>query len=873
MIRKIAIPFVFLIVSVIGSAQSKTYRIEASNQPLNTVLLQLRNQYDFQFSYSENQVSQFEITVSKTFYSKEEAVRFLLRDLPLHLKIMDNVFIIIPDTRKKKTDEGKYLAQIAGQIVEAGSSEPLPYSNILINNHPMVADVTGNFNYTSLADSSYRVRISHLGYYVYDTLVYAGIDQRFKLIPSSIKLAEIRVQNNIIENATMVGERTGKITINHNIARLIPGQGDNSVFNMIRLMPGIQAAGEQSNDLLIWGSYEGQSLITFDEFTLFGLKNYSDNISVVNPFLVKNIEIFKGAYDAKYGNRIGGIINMTGKNGNMQKPVFSLNINNTTVNGMVEIPLFKKSSLLMAYRQTYYNLYNSSDFNVFAPTKPKPKQQTKSTQVKDITFDMNVYPDDYRFNDLNLKYTWNFDNGDQFYVSLYGGGDQFSLATEANLTREMHGMHNTIKTTDINIGLLNKEVNKQRGMSVFYNKTWNSLIVSKFVFSHSDFSKQLSEEVKSSNSTNQNIYNQDFSKTGNKAIENSFRMENQINFRNGHYLEFGGGFYRDEAEIASKINLQDTLSIDALNQFNSNRAFAYLQDNLPVGERLLLHTGLRMNRSFNNSKFYFEPRLSATYKLTEQLKLMTSIGRYHQFMYKVANIDKDQNYSYLWLTNNENTPVQNAVHWAGGINYFKNNLTINAEAYYKMSHNLTERVFERRYVGRNSIDGYFPYFGNAKTYGLDIYAKKDFGNHSVWASYTISKALESFAPANKKLPLYTSAPQDQLHELKVAAIFNIGHFYLSSDFVYGSGLEILRKVFKDVTNDVSYNRVDAAVTYKFNPKHLSGEVGLSILNLFDAQNLKYANLKTIQLSPELGNIRVYSNAVAFTPILFLKLVF
>ena len=123
------------------------------------------------------------------------------------------------------------------------------------------------------------------------------------------------------------------------------------------------------------------------------------------------------------------------------------------------------------------------------------------------------------------------------------------------------------------------------------------------------------------------------------------------------------------------------------------------------------------------------------------------------------------------------------------------------------------------------------------------------------------------------MPLYTSAPQDQLHELKVAAIFNIGHFYLSSDFVYGSGLEILRKVFKDVTNDVSYNRVDAAVTYKFNPKHLSGEVGLSILNLFDAQNLKYANLKTIQLSPELGNIRVYSNAVAFTPILFLKLVF
>jgi hypothetical protein len=112
-----------------------------------------------------------------------------------------------------------------------------------------------------------------------------------------------------------------------------------------------------------------------------------------------------------------------------------------------------------------------------------------------------------------------------------------------------------------------------------------------------------------------------------------------------------------------------------------------------------------------------------------------------------------------------------------------------------------------------------------------------------------------------------------LQELKVASLFNLGKFYLSADYVYGSGLEILRQVFKDDTSDVSYHRVDAAVTYKFTPRRFSGEVGLSVMNLFDTQNLKYANLKTIQLTPELGNIRVYSNAVAFTPILFLKLVF
>jgi len=92
--------------------------------------------------------------------------------------------------------------------------------------------------------------------------------------------------------------------------------------------------------------------------------------------------------------------------------------------------------------------------------------------------------------------------------------------------------------------------------------------------------------------------------------------------------------------------------------------------------------------------------------------------------------------------------------------------------------------------------------------------------------------------------------------------------------VYGSGLEVLRQIYKnEVNNDVSYNRVDAAVTYRFTPKRFSGEIGFSILNLFDSQNLKYSNFKNIKLTPELGDIRIYSNAVPFTPTVFLKIVF
>ena len=873
MIRKTILLISILLLSLVGYTQGQKIKVEANNQPLNSLLLQLRTEYNFQFSYSDNELSIYKITASRTFASKEETIKYLLTGLPFSLREAGGVFIIIPERKRQKGDHRKALTQITGQIVEAGSYEPLPFSSILINNHPLLADVTGNFNFTASDDSLFHVRISHLGYYIYDTIMYASNNRQYKLIPAVQNIPEILVQDRQVEKSTIVGESIGKITINHNISRFLPGQGDNAVFNLLRLMPGIQAAGEQSTDLLIWGSYEGQSLLTFDQFTLFGLKNYSDNISVVNPFLVKTIEILKGGYAAKYGDRVGGIVTIIGKNGNTQKPVVSLNINTTTLNGMVEVPLFKKSSLLVAYRQTYYNLYNSSDFNIFTPTRSPSKGGAHSTMLKNTTFDLSVYPDDYQFRDMNIKYSFNFDNKDQLSISMYGGGDYFHLTADADITRQMKQMHGKAVETLLNVNLLNKEENRQVGMSAFYSKIWSDRVSSKFVFSHSDFSRHLVEQIKTIDSNTHNIYKNNNDSTSNTMTENSLRMDNLVHLLNGHQVEFGGGFYNNTAEISTDRKMQDVILIDTISQFSNKRVFVYLDDYLPIGGRLVLKTGFRVNLSDNKVRLHYEPRVSLSYKLTEDLKMTASWGRYHQFIYKETNVDKDQNYSFLWVTSNGNTPVISATHWVGEVNYSENNLTVNVEAYYKQISNISKREFEQQNVQTKQKAGFFPYRGNAKTYGIDFFAKKDFGKHSLWASYTISKALESLARKGELLPVYTLAPQDQLHELKVAGILNIHQFYLSANYVYGSGLQILRQVFANGTNDFSYNRVDAAITYKFTPKHLSGEIGLSVLNVLNTQNLKYSNLRNFQLTQELGGIRVYSNAVPFTPTVFLKLVF
>ena len=867
MIRKISILLLsFLMLWTTVIAQSQEIRVKVTNMPLNQVLLLLRKNYDFKFSYSENELAKYKVTLNKTFTSKEETLKFLLDGLPYHIRKIDDVFVIIPD-KIKKVPEEKKTTMITGQVVEAGSSEPLPFSQIMINNHPMISDVTGNFNFMAAEEESYRVQISHLGYSVCDTLLYAGTNHQFKLTPSAFALPEVQIREMPAETATMLGENAGKITINHNIARFLPGQGDNSVFNLIRLMPGIQAAGEQTEDLLIWGSYEGQNLVTFDEFTLFGLKNYNDNISVVNPFLVKNIEIMKGGFDSRYGNRVGGIINITGKNGNMQKPVFSLNVNPTTINGMAELPLWSNSSLQLAYRQTYYNLYNSGDFNIFAPIRSTPKLRPNGVEKKNVTFDSEVLPDDYQFRDFNLKFTQNFDSGDQFYLSFYGGGDYFRLQADANTTREI-GKKISVPLA---INMQDIEKNRQIGASIFVNHKWSDKLISKFVSTYSDFSKEQTDSIKTINSLTQNIYNSDQAITKNIANERSFRIENILTLLNGHQLEFGAGLFANEAEINLKFNLNNNIVIDTLNRFVSNRVFAYVQDNLPLG-KLIIKSGVRFSQSLGNSGFVAEPRISAGFHFSHAFNANLSWGRYHQYIYKVANIDRSQNYTYLWVTNNQTVPLLNATHWVGELNYFKHGLTVNLQAYYKPTGNLSERVYEQRTVRGVKVERYFPYFGDSKTYGMDLFVKKEFGKHSVWASYTLSKALERFAPQNQNLPEYTLAPQHQLHEFKAAALFNVHPFYFSANYVYGSGLEVLRKVFGPDAN-IAYNRVDVSATLKFARKKLDGELGLSVLNVFDTENLRYANLKNFQLTPELGDFRVYSSSVPLTPVLFLKLVF
>jgi len=813
--------------------KSQEIRVDANNAPLNEVLLALSKQYNLQFSFDDRLLSQYKVTLNKTFKNPNEAICEIISDLPLVYEKSGDVFVIY--SAKKQKTEVQY--RLSGKILDALTLEPLPFSHVIINNYPNISDLKGSYAFISKTDSIFAVKVSQLGYYILDTIVGHGSGKDFLLHPSVIGLKEVEIVGQTIENSTQIGHQAGMEKLNHKIATHLPGYGDNSVFNLLRLQPGILAAGEQTNELIIWGSYAGFSKIVFDGFTIYSLKNFNDNISAFNPLVANDIEIYKGGFDARFGDRAGGIVNVTGKTGNQNKPAFEFSINNMTLNGLMELPVGKRSSLLFAVRQTYYNLYNPDDFNL----RRNPQSSTDSGQ----TVSLSVVPD-YVFRDMNLKYSAKIGRNDLFYISLYGGSDKFSYSVDEPL-RYVKLLKDT------------REDNNQKAGSVFYGKTWTGGNTSNFLVSYSGLTAGFDNNLRTERISNGHINSLNQETSENSLKELTISVDNRLAVAENHTFETGLGFISNHSTLVEDTFLVNRVTIDE----KSRRSFLYFQDVISNQQSATFKLGFRITHAQNIQKLYFEPRLSLSVNVDDRWKINSAWGIYNQFIAKTSVVDGQGNYRYLWaVCDNEDIPVVSASHFVLGLSYQHNDFTFSAEGFYKKTKGLSRYFYLKKY----GLEGVFEGTGNS--YGLDLMVQKKYRRFEGWIAYTLSRTEELFDYQIKYT--YRRAPHDQQHELKLAALANFEPFYFSADYVFGSGFPAGIFSLQGVEDDHPYNRLDVSAVYKFLDRKVVGEVGLSILNLLDTQNLKYENFERIP-AIQTNSINIYSEAIPFTPALYLKI--
>lgn len=818
----------FLVSKTFSLFAQQAIVVKAQHQPLNKIITKLRDQYDIKLSFNDDKLAQYLLDVNQTFSSADEAIHFLIKGLPLNVEKLDDVFVIT--SAKPIITDKKFL--LSGYVVDGQSFESLPFASISIQGYPLITDQKGNFSYASNTDSIFKLHISYLGYFKLDTLIAEGSNIPIKLFQNVINISEIVLNGERLQKNLDTSYCAGSLKINHTVGEYLPGSSDNSVYNLLRLQPGILASGEQSNDLIIWGSYRGQTKVSFDGFTIFGLKNFNDNIGAINPLITKDLTIQKGGYGVEQGDRVGGIVDITGIDGGITAPSVKVGVNNLTLNAMVSTPLFKNTSLVLASRQTYYNLYNSYNLS--------PPQNNRNG------IDLTVTPN-YDFEDYNLKFSGRSNKGDNYYLSLFTGNDNFSssFATSQNT---------------LNINGANNESNKQFGGAAFYSKIWKNGSISNVTIASSGLDNYNLENIDLRLKSNDKYFNGTDDLIRNNIREKSIKLTHKLTGTQRSNILFGLGYINNNT-----ILRLDSATINHIDETSySDRLNAFLEDAYFFTPKFKITPGIRIDYGLELQKAYFQPRMAAVYQFNPNFKLSASWGLYNQFIAYNAISDDEKNFHYQWtVSDGTKIPVYHAQHWVLGSSYEKNQFWFNTDLYYKSTTGITR--FIDNYQGRKTIAG------DGRAFGIDFLIKKEFKGNSAWISYSLSSTQERFLKkvGNKIINDYQRAPQDQRHELKFAGLLNLNPFYISANYVFGSGFPTLNPDDDPNANQLAYHRFDIAGTYRFSRKKYHLETGISILNVFNTQNIKPTNYERIA-TDQLNTLNIYSQSVPFTPTLFLK---
>lgn len=727
----------------------------------------------------------------------------------------------------------------SGIVIDKETGEKLPYATLYLwdKNVSISTSVEGTFS-LRLKDSTYTpVQIKYLGYQTLDTiictndkipLINIGLEKKSQNIPT------VDVQGDKMEMVDFT-EEAGHLSFNPSKFADLPNYGETDVFRALQLLPGISSF-ENSSQLNVRGGSADQNLVLLDGFTLYNLDHFFGVFSALNPNVIKNIQVYRGGFDSRYGERISAIVDIVGKSGNQTKPEFYGGLNMISGNLTAEIPISKKLTLVAAGRRAYSDMYSSWLADELLNDK---LGQTRRLPTPDA----NVITPEFYFSDFNTKLNYTISPQENISFSAYGSKDNLNSSS-----------FNTNDWGEMDINDTNKWGNY--GLGASWNKQWNPKYFSTVLLGHSgyynDYQNNTTLTFDTLNTTQPTVIEQDVlnevTNETNDLTDYFITFRNEFSLNTNHLLEFG---------VSTKFN-QFTYYKDATRDFiySNLKSSAFLhtlfaQDKINLNNKLVVKPGLRLNYYSNSRKFYFEPRLVASYKTGAGLTLKMATGRYYQFLNKSSS---EQTYGYnrdFWvLADGNENPVLKSNHFIAGFSFEKNNLYLDVEGYYKTVDGLQEYLFydnpeDRQAPGQpeGNNPGLSQFIsGTGKAMGIDFLLKYEGANFTSWLAYSLSKSTKKFDEINNGTEIPTA--YDQTHELKWTNIYNYRKWNFSTLTIYNTGKPYIESSLKDENFNTTrvynrlpdYFRVDFSANYNFNFKKVNLKPGLSILNAFNTEN-------------------------------------
>ncbi len=671
-----------------------------------------------------------------------------MKALIIYLMLMVLSFSLLAQNKK---------ITISGYVKEKGSEELLIGVNIYLEG-TQIGTVSNTYGFYSLTIPAQKANIifSFVGYKSENlpiTEQSQSMVHHVHLDPN-LELSEVKIYGEKEESISDKAEM-GVLRVPVKQIREIPALlGEKDVFKVLQLMPGVRSGSEASSGLYVRGGGPDQNLIILDDAPVYNAMHLFGFFSVFNGDAIKSIELFKGGFPARYGGRLSSVVDMNLKDGNKQKFGGEGSIGLISSRLLLEGPILKnKASFIISARRTYLDL---------------------------LTMPIVAAIDDggkagYYFYDLNMKVNYEISEKDKIYLSGYFGRDKFYSSYKDYQYEDDYALFWENATSTL------------RWNHQFSNKLFSN---TSFIFSNYQFVVNIKENNKSTD---------DFFHLRYKSGVRDFGVKNDYSWipNTKHYVRAGfmvtnhlftpSAVVLEDASQSQEVKVQD---------LNSVETAVYAEDEWHIIPKLKINGGIRLSNFNHKEKSYFglEPRLLASFMLSERMSVKASYAKMNQYIHLLTStgigLPTD-----LWVPATDRIGPQHSQQISIGLaRDFQNpSFSASVEGYYKDMDNIITYKEGASFLMIDEPDASqeFHYedavtVGNGYSYGAEFLVQRKYGLLTGWIGYTLSYTRYQFDAINNGKEFFPR--HDRRHDISVVAIYKIKeNINLSAVWVYGTG--------------------------------------------------------------------------------------
>ena len=675
----------------------------------------------------------------------------------------------------------KSSPSISGFVRDISNGEPISYANVFISNstNGSTTNRDGYFAIPDLQVGKYELNVAMIG--------FASYKDSVELLTNESVRLDIVLRSQVLESSEILvtAERqkfqraieSSQISLDIRELNSAPAFIEPDVFRTLQMLPGVQTTSDFSSALYVRGSTPDQNLIMLDGIAIYNPYHLGGIFSTFNTDAIKEADFRAGGFSARYGGRMGAILNVINREGNTEKIKGSANLSLISSKILIEGPVPKwrgiKGSWMFSGRRTYI------DKVVNALKIPNGE---KSEDGSDIYYEFPYY-----FYDYQIKANIDLNQDHRLTFTRFYGDDVLDFSYEDPI-RVAQGNNVTVQQ-EFHLGLDWPWGNKTNGLTwrwIISPKTIAKTFISSsryrfdFDLSFVDRDTYIYSDSTAINFTNFNWNIYDLIK------DRTIETEVQYKLSKNHSLTAGAQLRNIDFDLGINYELttQDTFfTWNPLYLKNSTQEFAvFAQDRWEVSKNLKIRGGLRMTDYNLHDKVYLDPRLGVKYNLSDNIALKTNWGLYHQFLTTANNQDENLRLVELWLGIPENKPASISEHLITGLEYMsKENIFYRIELYKKTFDNLLtlkqDNANEFEGVSQDStINEFWDTRGNSK--GVELLIKKSSGRFNGWVGYTFSETKYFTQPNGWYSPNF-----DRTNTLNIVANFEI-----NSDLEFSAAL-------------------------------------------------------------------------------------